>query len=66
MLNSYIYIHTILYTPIVLCRPASPQVAHNKRAQMQQLVFARTPLRARVSNIKLYAENTGAVLIASQ
>eukprot|EP00603_Paraphysomonas_imperforata_P012512 CAMPEP_0114463498 /NCGR_PEP_ID=MMETSP0104-20121206/7397_1 /TAXON_ID=37642 ORGANISM="Paraphysomonas imperforata, Strain PA2" /NCGR_SAMPLE_ID=MMETSP0104 /ASSEMBLY_ACC=CAM_ASM_000202 /LENGTH=703 /DNA_ID=CAMNT_0001636453 /DNA_START=116 /DNA_END=2227 /DNA_ORIENTATION=- len=34
-------------------------VAHNKRAQMQQLIFARNDVRSRVSNIKLYAENTG-------
>lgn len=34
-------------------------VAHNKRAQMQQLIFARNDLRSRVSKVKLYAENTG-------
>mmetsp|Transcript_23470 Transcript_23470/g.34446 ORF Transcript_23470/g.34446 Transcript_23470/m.34446 type:complete len:481 (+) Transcript_23470:109-1551(+) len=34
-------------------------VAHNKRAQMQQLVFGRNSLMSRISNVQKTAENTG-------
>lgn len=35
------------------------QKAHNKRAQMQQLIFARHSLDRFISNVEMSAENTG-------